>query len=407
MADDIVLIDDNPQNLHLLCTILKNQGFRVRSFTSGKQALHAIQSERPDLFLLDVRMPEMDGYEVCRRLKADDEFKKIPVVFLSATHNLEDKIRALKAGGVDYITKPFQEAEVLARIESQLTIVRQRRQLESILNSSQDGIAACEAVRNASGAIIDFKWILLNTAAERHLSPDHIGSEELYQDFVSVVENGELLDKEIFLQEKNMWLHVSAVKLEDGLAVTFRDTTERKNLELKLAQQAQMDGLTEIANRRCFDQTLQKEWQRCLRNGSPIAFILCDLDYFKHYNDHFGHLQGDDCLIRVTQALKKVIKRPSDLLARYGGEEFAVILPDTPAAGAYKVAQAMAEAVHQLALPNPKAPDHAFVALSLGVAVLIPDSENNKEQLLLAADKALYQAKDLGRNQICLFNGPV
>jgi diguanylate cyclase (GGDEF)-like protein len=164
-----------------------------------------------------------------------------------------------------------------------------------------------------------------------------------------------------------------------------------------------MDGLTDIANRRFFDQILQKEWQRCLRNGTPLALILCDLDYFKYYNDHFGHLQGDDCLIQVTQALKKVIKRPGDLLARYGGEEFVVLLPETPLQGAYKVAQAMAEAVHQLALPHPESPEHKYVALSLGLAVEIPRAEKTKEQLLNAADKALYLAKDRGRNQIQIF----
>ncbi|MGE3727464.1 MAG: diguanylate cyclase [Candidatus Sericytochromatia bacterium] len=404
MPEVIVLVDDNPHNLHLLINILKEQGYLVRPFTSGKQALSAIEKDKPDLILLDIRMPEMDGYDVCLALKSDDNLKNIPVLFISAMHDTEEKVRALNAGGVDYITKPFQEAEVLARIESQLTILKQRRQLESILNSSQDGIAACEAIRDAQAQIVDFKWVLLNAAAEKLFGKKpQIQSAGLFDDFVNVIENKQLLDKELFIETKQLWLHLSAVKLDDGLAVTFRDTTERKNLELKLARQAQMDGLTEIANRRFFDQTLQKEWQRCLRNAQPLALILCDLDYFKHYNDHFGHLQGDDCLIQVTKALKKVIKRPADLLARYGGEEFAVILPETPVQGAYQVAQAMAEAIHQLALPHPEAPKHKFVALSLGLAAGIPQAEKNKEELLNAADKALYQAKDRGRNQICIF----
>ncbi|HEY9840804.1 MAG TPA: diguanylate cyclase [Candidatus Obscuribacterales bacterium] len=421
MPGYILLVDDNPNNLRLLIAILRERGYQIRPANSGPRALAMIEKERPDLILLDINMPGMDGYEVCRRLKQAEETRDIPVLFISASDEMEDKLKSFEAGAVDYITKPFQEAEVLARISTQLTIQRQRRQLESVLDSSQDGIMAYEARRDPSGAIIDFQWLVVNPTAAQMLGKSRkeltgqlllehfpfVREAGIFGEYVAVVETGRALDKEVYLEAFGRWIHLMAVKLDDGLAVTFRDTSERKYMELELAKLAQLDGLTGIANRRVFDQQLSREWKRCARQQEPLAVIMCDIDFFKLYNDSCGHLEGDRCLIQVAQALSATIRRPGDLVARYGGEEFGVILPDTHAEGAIEVARNLAAAVRALGLPHPARPLHTPVSLSIGVASMVPQPQDSELRLLANADEALYLAKEMGRDQVQAWQEPL
>lgn len=169
----------------------------------------------------------------------------------------------------------------------------------------------------------------------------------------------------------------------------------------KLEELAIEDGLTEIANRRQFDQTLDHLWKRLYREQKPLALILCDLDYFKDYNDYYGHQAGDDCLKQVAKALEGVGRRPDDLVARYGGEEFAILLPDTPLEKAMMVAQRARKAVAHLAIPHQRSTTADHVTLSLGVSALRPNAMNSRKELIRHADQALYQAKEQGRDRAC------
>ncbi|MDJ1171579.1 diguanylate cyclase [Roseofilum sp. BLCC_M154] len=162
---------------------------------------------------------------------------------------------------------------------------------------------------------------------------------------------------------------------------------------------ATSDGLTQLANRRHFDQSLHQEWQRLTREKQPLSLILCDIDFFKRYNDTYGHQAGDDCLKQVAITLKKVVKRPADLVARYGGEEFVVMLPNTPASGAISMAQAIQKQVQALQILHHNSSASSVVTLSLGIATSIPCREMEPLGLLKSADEALYQAKAQGRNQ--------
>jgi diguanylate cyclase (GGDEF)-like protein/PAS domain S-box-containing protein len=172
---------------------------------------------------------------------------------------------------------------------------------------------------------------------------------------------------------------------------------EQANRELQ--QLSVMDSLTQIANRRKFDQYIAQEWTRLSRERSPLALILCDIDHFKLYNDTYGHPAGDRCLIEVAQAISKVIKRPCDLLARYGGEEFVLVLPQTPLEGAKYLAQQIRLQVEALKIPHQHSSVDLYVTISLGVSSCIPHSDFNFEVLIAAADQGLYQAKEMGRNQ--------
>jgi diguanylate cyclase (GGDEF)-like protein len=178
---------------------------------------------------------------------------------------------------------------------------------------------------------------------------------------------------------------------------TLRDMTVQKEAQVALERLASHDALTGIANRRNFDETLEREWRRCRRDAQSLALLMLDVDYFKPYNDTFGHPAGDVCLQRVAQALAQVPLRASDLVARYGGEEFAVILPNASLQGAREVAERLRAAVWQMALPGVAAP----VSVSIGVACLPATPEASPEQLMALADAALYRAKHEGRNRVC------
>ncbi len=176
-----------------------------------------------------------------------------------------------------------------------------------------------------------------------------------------------------------------------------------KKLEVanqQLQELASLDGLTGVANRRRFDEYLDQEWRRMAREQKPLSLILCDIDFFKLYNDTYGHQKGDDCLKQVAQVIEQTIKRPADLVARYGGEEFAIILPNTELTGAVQLAETINAALKAKSIEHQTSQVNKYVTLSLGVATLIPDSDLVEETLIALADRALYQAKLEGRDRL-------
>jgi diguanylate cyclase (GGDEF)-like protein len=174
---------------------------------------------------------------------------------------------------------------------------------------------------------------------------------------------------------------------------------EEVNCALKLL--SSMDGLTGLANRHAGDEFLSREWFRAIRENQIFSIVMIDIDYFKLFNDTYGHLEGDECLKGIAAALRKGLRRPADLLVRYGGEEFMVLLPDTEAEGAISVANAMKEAVAALKLRHETSSVAPHVTVSIGVASMLPSEGTAVESLIASADKALYRAKQEGRNRIC------
>ena len=168
---------------------------------------------------------------------------------------------------------------------------------------------------------------------------------------------------------------------------------------LSLTREATIDGLTQIANRRAFDQRLEKEWQRLARENLPMSLLLCDVDFFKRYNDRYGHPAGDDCLRAVAKAIESCIRRPADLAARYGGEEFAVILPNTEQNGAIFVANKISEAIAALEIAHDASYVKDRVSLSIGISTTQPKRKSESRKLIEFADRALYLAKSEGRDR--------
>ena len=185
------------------------------------------------------------------------------------------------------------------------------------------------------------------------------------------------------------------VQIEKNLLYKQLDEANRK-----LTQLATIDDLTQLANRRVFSERLQQEWRRMAREKSNLSLILGDIDYFKAYNDTYGHLQGDQCLAKVARVISQCLKRPADLAARYGGEEFAALLPNTPFTGAVHVAETIRYSVKALAIPHQQSANCDHITISLGVASIIPNIQMEAELLIQSADKALYQAKAEGRDQV-------
>ncbi len=186
---------------------------------------------------------------------------------------------------------------------------------------------------------------------------------------------------------------------------SMQQQLEKMNTELsrsnrELQRLSSMDGLTGLANRRQFDITLELEWQRAVRSGLALSLIFADIDFFKRFNDRYGHQSGDDCLQQVANALQKTIHRPADLVSRYGGEEFVMILPETTEEGARSVAEKALATVTQLKIPHENSAAAEHVSLSIGVATMYPKEGSQPQELIEAADKMLYRAKECGRNCI-------
>ena len=199
-------------------------------------------------------------------------------------------------------------------------------------------------------------------------------------------------------------------QLADQLAIALQQLQlyqKLKKANKKLQKLADLDGLTQVPNRRKFDNYIHQEWRRMLREKMPLSLILCDVDFFKLYNDTYGHQAGDECLKKVAQAMQNTIKRPGDLVARYGGEEFAIILPNTPMSGAFHIAEEIRAKIVCLHLSHEKSKVCDRVTVSLGVATIIPEPELTPQILIATADFALYRAKDQGRNCVVFLNSPI
>lgn len=181
---------------------------------------------------------------------------------------------------------------------------------------------------------------------------------------------------------------------------TLRDHTDKQEALMTLERMAHSDGLTGIANRRTFDNTLACEWRRGCREKTPLSLILMDIDHFKKYNDHYGHIEGDACLKRVAKVIAKSVKRPGDLVARYGGEEFVVLLPSTPAEGAKIIAEHIRAGIEAQNILHTASPTSPHVTASLGVVTVVPERVKDASLFVKAADEALYLAKENGRNQV-------
>lgn len=293
MQHSLLLVDDSASNLAILASALAE--YRLVTAADGLQALDIVSREQPDLILLDIRMPGMDGYETCRRLKQQAGTEHIPVIFVTGLDDEEDEAQGFTLGAADYITKPIRPA-----------ILRMR-------------VAA----------------------------------------------------------------HLQLKVIRDQLALI-----------------AETDELTGISNRRHFETIMHKEWNRALRNGKPLCLIMIDVDYFKEYNDHYGHAAGDVCLKAVAASVAGSLRRASDLAARLGGDEFVCLLPEITREQAVDLADQMLRRIRGLDIVHAGSAVADCITISLGLASLDVNEHTTWQALLELADQALYRAKQQRRNRL-------
>ena len=292
----ILIIDDSVDTIKLLSGMLKDLG-EIIFATNGSNGIELAIKRQPDLILLDVEMPDMDGYETCQKLISEMGLQHSAIMFVTAHASMESEVRALNAGAADFVSKPLNPPVVRARVQTQIRL------------------------------------------------------------------------------------------------------KQHSNAILRLAN---LDGLTGIHNRRFFEQQLETEYQRHHRQQSPLALVLIDVDFFKLYNDSYGHLQGDACLRQVATAIDEATNRPGETVARYGGEEFVAILPHTDENEAKKYGQHICEIVRALKIVHSHSLVADIVTISVGLTSRIPGTGNissQPQEMLGIADKALYEAKSAGRNQ--------
>jgi diguanylate cyclase (GGDEF)-like protein len=290
----VLVADDDAINRQVLGELLKPE-YSVLLAKNGEQTLERAVRHLPDLILLDVMMPDMDGYEVLRRLRADPQTEHIAVIFISGLDRPEDEANGLNLGAADYIAKPFNATVVTARVALHLQVVRQRRMLERL---------------------------------------------------------------------------------------------------------AHIDGLTELANRRRFDEVYANEWQRARDARRPLSLALLDIDCFKQYNDRYGHPAGDRVLRSVARTASSFMRRPVDLAARYGGEELVLLMPDTFSEQAQQLVTGLRLAIEQLTIAHDASVAAPFLTVSVGGATLELEAGESAAELLDAVDNQLYRAKHAGRNRV-------
>lgn len=309
----VLLIEDTMTSATVVLHQLDKLGLETRHVTCGEAGLNEFKIWKPDMILLDVIMPGLDGFEVARRIRQlEQDGEWTPIIFLTAKTGDKDLEHGIEVGGDDYLIKPVSEVVLAAKVRAMQRLAQMRYSL-----------------------------------------------------------------------------------------VVLTRRLDEANREL--TRLTSVDGLTGIANRRSFDETMKREWQRARRNRLPLSVMMVDVDYFKQYNDGYGHQAGDECLMTVAKALEDQLKRPGDLVARFGGEEFVVVLPETNAVGAYRVAEGMRAGIEHLRLPHAFSQANESLTVSIGVATAYPapdDEELGDAWLLDCADQALYDAKKSGRNRI-------
>ena len=452
MTARVLVVDDIPANVKLLEARLSAEYFDVVTAMSGRDALAICDRAECDLVLLDVMMPDMDGFEVCRRLKSNPVTHHIPVIMVTALDQPSDKVRGLEAGADDFLPKPISELALIARVRSlaRLKMVTDELRMR-VLTSHEIGIelpereAVADTGRNGRVLIVDdrpasYERIAATLAKEHDVEVEADPSQALFH---AADGNYDLLIVSLGLENFDALRLCSQIRSLDRtrnlpiLAITEPDNTARmlRGLEIgvndflirpvdknellartrsqvrkrryteRLRDNVQMsiemaitDALTGLFNRRYMESHLGTLIEQAAARGKPLSALILDIDYFKAINDSHGHDAGDDVLRDFALRIKRSI-RGIDLACRYGGEEFVIVMPETDMAVAAMVAERLRRRIAAEPFAIAQGTRQIPVTISIGIAGL-RGKDDTAAALLKRADQALYRAKRDGRNRV-------
>lgn len=452
MSARVLVVDDILPNVKLLEAKLASEYYDVLTATSGQEALDRVKADSPDIVLLDVMMPGMDGFEVCQKIKSDPQYAHIPVVMVTALTDSTDRVRGLEAGADDFLSKPLNDTALMARVRS---LVRLKMTVDEwrVRENTASQLGVVEGKSSAMDEPVDQANILV-IEDQSYDSDKIIQTLDQDNDNVTVVENGPDAMEAILNQEYDMIILSLDLQTEDGLRLCshlrsaertrsipvlmvaveedmsriahgleigahdyilrpidgnellarVRTQVRRKRFQERLRasyeislSMALTDALTGLYNRRYFDVHLQKLIQKNKTSRKPLGVLMMDIDHFKNVNDTHGHAVGDEILKEFAERIQDRL-RGFDMVARLGGEEFVVLLPDVTEHMAYAVSERLRLAIGDTPFKCNVPDGELTVTTSVGGTIVMAGTEADADEVMKQCDDALYKAKDEGRN---------
>ena len=434
ISGEIMAVDDTPANLKLLMSILSAEGYKIRPASNGEQALSSIAKRQPELILLDINMPGIDGYEVCRRLKNDPITRDIPVIFISALNEVSERVKGFEVGGIDFITKPFQQEEIIVRVRSHLQLRHMQMNLEELVDArtrelvntndrlrlsedkyrriveslqdeyffySHDLAGVFTYISPSVKGVLGYEPLEFLTHFSEYLTDNTLNEHVHHYTEGSIRgEQQPAYELEVYRKDRSICIlevkespvfdkqgYVSAV---EGIA---HDITLRKQAEEKLEFMAEHDPLTQLPNRILFNYRLEQAILKADSTKQKIAVFFIDLDQFKNVNDSFGHPFGDILLKQVANRLSETLSEDS-VFSRLGGDEFVLYASFSDQREIEQLAQKM---INHMRSPFSVVGHELYLGMSIGVSSY-PEDGDDVAMLIRNADSAMYQAKDHGRN---------
>ncbi len=452
MTARILVVDDIPANVKLLEARLMAEYFDVLTASNGRDALDICDRTQVDVILLDIMMPEMDGFEVCERLKSNPRTTHIPVVMVTALDQPSDRVRGLKAGADDFLTKPVNDLQLISRVKSLVRLKTLTDELRIRHDSTrqaglddmlrlQDGrleeqahvllvdsrgasqeriikalkpIAEVSAMSDPQAAVFEaaensFDLVIVNGNLEDY-DPLRLCSQIRSLErtrFIPILLITEQGDEQMIIRALDLGVNDYIVRPLDPNELIARSLTQvrRKRYNDRLRNSVRQtielavtDALTGLHNRRYLDTHLRTLFARAKVRGRPLTICITDIDRFKQVNDVYGHDAGDEVLKEFAGRIRSTV-RGADLACRFGGEEFVVVMPDTPAEAAAAVAERLRGMIEARPFQLRSGETPLMLTASMGIATLMPGIDT-PEQLLKQADRALYEAKNSGRNRV-------